>query len=173
CAFSLYCRMSEARRFNYSDGPFGGVSGGECSGLPVDTVLNQGEVVGFHFDADRVKAFDECGLNRGAASRERVKHDTTRRGDETDQPTHDFQGLDSTVLYPVHVRTLRLRGLSRVEKPGRATRSAVGDIRPRPVSPSSRVADADRLGVFVPVDRYPVFLHPTLFVYPCGGVVVE
>ena len=48
------------------DGPFGGVSGGECSGLPVDTVLNQGQVVGFHFDSDRVEAFNECGLDGGA-----------------------------------------------------------------------------------------------------------
>ena len=48
------------------DGPFGGVSGGECSGLSVDTVLDEGEVVGFHFDADRVEAFDERGFNGGA-----------------------------------------------------------------------------------------------------------
>ena len=48
------------------DGPFGVVSGGECSGLSVDTVLNQGQVVGFHFDADRVEAFDECGFDGGA-----------------------------------------------------------------------------------------------------------
>src|SRR5699024_1721019 len=175
CAFSLYCRMSEARRFNYSDGPFGGVSGGECSGLPVDTVLNQGEVVGFHFDADRVEAFDECGLNRGAASRERVKHDTTRRGDETDQPTHDFQGLDSTVLYPVHVRTLRLRGLRAVEKPGRATTSAVADIGCGSGVLAFGVDEAvtDLPSAPVASHGHPVFLVPALFVYPCGGVVVE
>src|SRR5699024_9545065 len=52
-------------------------SGGECSGLPVDTMLNQWQVVGLHFDADRVEALDECGLDGGARSRERVKHDTT------------------------------------------------------------------------------------------------
>src|SRR5699024_2612526 len=175
CAFSLYCRMSEARRFNYSDGPFGGVSGGECSGLSVDSVLNQGEVVGFHFDADRVEAFDECGLNRGAASRERVKHDTTRRGDETDQPTHNREGLHRRVLYTVNVRAFTLRSLRRVEKPGRAAASAVSDVGPVAVHPSTAV-DRVRLldvGVFVPVDGHPVFLHPALFVYPCGGVLVE
>src|SRR5699024_1806241 len=121
--------MGEARRFNYSDGPLGGGgSVGECSGLPVDPVLNQWQVVGFHFDADRVEALDECGLDGGARSGEGVEHGATGWGDETDQPTHDFQGLDSTVLYPVHVRTLRLRGLRAVEKPGRAARSAVADI---------------------------------------------
>ena len=53
----------KARHLANSDGPFGGGSGGECSGLSVDTVLDEGQVVGFHFDADRVEAFDECGFD--------------------------------------------------------------------------------------------------------------
>src|SRR5699024_223564 len=52
--------MGEARRFNYRGGPLGGGgSGGECSGLPVDPVLNQRQVVGFHFDADRVESLHQ------------------------------------------------------------------------------------------------------------------
>src|SRR5699024_4948284 len=120
CAFSLYWRMSEARRFNYSDGPFGGVSGGECSGLPVDTMLNQGQVVGLHFDADRVEAFDECGFDGGARSGERVKHGATGWGDETEQPSHDREGLHSGVLDAVNVRAFTLRSLRRIEETRRA-----------------------------------------------------
>src|SRR5699024_7710883 len=101
----------------------GGV--GSCA---VDAVLDQWQVFGFHLDPNGLEAFDECGFDGGARSCERVEHGAAGWGDETDQPTHDFQGLDSTVLYPVHVRTLRLRGLRRVEKPGRAARSAVADI---------------------------------------------
>src|SRR5699024_236903 len=41
-------------------------SGGECSGLPVDSVLDEGQVVGFHFDADGVEALDERRLDSGA-----------------------------------------------------------------------------------------------------------
>src|SRR5699024_187202 len=70
-------------------------SGGECSGLPVDSVLDEGQVVGFHFDADGVESFDECRLDGGARSGERVKHSATRRSHETDQPSHDREGLHS------------------------------------------------------------------------------
>ena len=60
--------MRKARRFNYSDGPKGDAvgSGGECSGLSVDAMLNQWQVVGFHFDADRGEALHECGFDGGA-----------------------------------------------------------------------------------------------------------
>ena len=70
-------------------GPFGVASGGECSGLSVDPVLNQWQVVGFHLDPDGLESFDECGLDSGAAPGERVKHDTAGWGDEPDQPTHN------------------------------------------------------------------------------------
>ena len=56
----------KARHLVDSGGPFGGGSGGECSGLSVDSVLDEGQVVGFHFDADRVESFDECGFDGGA-----------------------------------------------------------------------------------------------------------
>ena len=52
-------------------------------------MLDEGQVVGFHFDADRVEAFDERGLDGGALSGERVKHSAAGRGDETDQPPHN------------------------------------------------------------------------------------
>src|SRR5690625_189274 len=162
--------MGEARRFNYRGGPLGGGgSVGECSGLPVDTVLNQRQVVGFHFDADRVETFDECGLDGGARSRERVKHGATGWGDETDQPSHDREGLHGRVLHPVHVRTLRLRSLRHIEESGCAATTSITQV----LTPRRKGgAIHSRLHSAMP-DRYPVLLHPALFVYPCGGVVVE
>src|SRR5699024_5026867 len=107
------------------------------------------------------------------ASRERVEHDTTRRGDETDQPTHDFQGLDSTVLYPVHVRTLRLRGLRTVEKPRRAARIAEAVLRVPCASSSQPLSVDGRAYVSAALVVSRGLPHPALFVYPCGGVLVE
>src|SRR5699024_9876924 len=48
--------VRKARHHSRGDGPFGGVSGGECSGLSVDAVLDQWQVVGFHLDTDRVES---------------------------------------------------------------------------------------------------------------------
>src|SRR5699024_1874345 len=125
--------------------------------------------------ADRVESFDECRFDGGAASREGVKHDTTRWSDEADQPSHDREGLHGGVLHTVHVRTLRLRGLRAVEKPGRAASAPVAQIccvlatgvvgvaPPGPALPSAAMAPRGR----------PVFLVPALFADPCGGVLVE
>ena len=58
--------MGEARHVVCVTGLRGIVLDGELRGLPVDTVLNQWQVVGFHFDADGVEPFDECGFDGGA-----------------------------------------------------------------------------------------------------------
>src|SRR5699024_4371737 len=165
--------MGEARHMVFVTGLRGIVLDGELRGLPVDTVLNQGQVVGLHFDADRVEAFDECGLNRGAASRERVEDGASWRGDEPDQPSHDREGLHGGVLYAVHVRTLRLRGLRGVEEPRRATGVRV---RIAGVVPPEWRARKDVRPLGPPLVAYRRFRgngDPALFVYPCGGVLVE
>ena len=58
--------MGEARHVVCVTGLRGIVLDGELRGLPVDTVLNQWQVIGFHFDADRLEPFDECGFDGGA-----------------------------------------------------------------------------------------------------------
>src|SRR5699024_4525273 len=69
----------------------------------------------------------------------------------------------------VHVRTLTLRGLRRVEEPRRATRVAFA------FHVALSDVDLRELGFAgVPVRLQVTGLeHPALFVYPCGGVLVE
>src|SRR5699024_7088219 len=99
----------------------------------------------------------------------RVKHGPAGRGDETDQPTHDREGLHGGVLHTVHVRTLRLRSLRHIEESGCAATTSITQV----LTPRRKGgAIHSRLHSAMP-DRYPVLLHPALFVYPCGGVVVE
>src|SRR5699024_8117959 len=110
--------MGEARHKVFVTGLRGIVLDGEVRGLPVDSVLDEGQVVGLHLDADRVEALDECGFDGGARPGERVEHGAAGWGDEPDQPTHNREGLHRRVLYTVNVRAFTLRSLRRVEEPG-------------------------------------------------------
>src|SRR5699024_3520892 len=119
-------------------------------------------------------------------------------GDETDQPLHDLQWLHSGVLHTVHIRALPLRCLRRVEE----TRRATGVCVPaRPVLrchiPGEGLAGVTSgRGLLPRFCKRPQFIYrvapvkpknattcatlgtfrhaePALFVYPCGGVLVE
>src|SRR5699024_1411071 len=73
----------------------------------------------------------------------------------------------------VHVRALRLRGLRRVEKPRRATFIRLG-FRPSHTLHATVSESVTSYGVALVVSLFSAGLQsPALFVYPCGGVLVE
>ena len=72
-----------------------------------ESCVDQLDIVGIEFACRALHVFEQTCFQCGAASGERLQHETIRRGDETDKPAHEFDRFDRRMEDAVDFRPFR------------------------------------------------------------------